>query len=471
MLPILPATVTLRILMLGWEFPPHISGGLGTACEGLSHALSRAGMRVLFVVPKLLGGERSEFVTVVDADGNDASRIEGEFFSAFGVGGWVAETDPDRTADAFGRFEFSLPAGYRQVFAVPAALKPYLSPEEFLRQMSTMRSVNRAGGAAAFGTEKIPTVDTDGDGHANHYGLDLFGEVQRYAVKISELFGTAAFDVIHCHDWMTFPAAAALSRKTGKPWIAHVHSTERDRSGDGANAAIQNIEGWGLRAAHAVVAVSHYTADVIRQEYQVAPERVFVVHNGVYNSRSRGDAAPVARKNRMVLFLGRVTFQKGPDYFVEAAARVASILKDVTFVMAGAGDMLERCRSRVQELGVAHRFQFPGFLRGQEVEDTFAAADLYVMPSVSEPFGISALEAISQDIPVLISKQSGVAEVLRHALKVDFWDIEKMADLIINALEFPQLRADMVKMAQAEVKRLRWDASAERCIDVYKQVL
>jgi glycosyltransferase involved in cell wall biosynthesis len=452
--------VTVRVLMLGWEFPPHISGGLGTACEGLSQALARAGAQVMFVVPRLLGGERSDAVTVVDADGNDASRVDGEFFAAFGVGGWTIAD-----GSSAGGLTPRVPPGYRQVFTVPAALKPYLSPDSFLAQLQQRKELGGKLGHSV-SLEKIPFAD---DAAPNHYGSDLFGEVQRYAFKISELFKDQRFDLIHCHDWMTFPAAAALSRATGRPWVAHIHSLERDRSGIGANQEIQRIEGWGINAADAVVAVSHYTADQIHAEYGVARDRIAVVHNGVYLSQksARLEAQKTARR-RMILFLGRVTFQKGPDYFVEAAAKVAALLPDVIFVMAGAGDMLERCRSRVAELKLTERFSFPGFLRGQEVEEVFSSADLYVMPSVSEPFGISALEAISHEIPVLISKQSGVSEVLRHALKVDFWDVERMADLMMNALEFPELRADMVRMAQAEVKRLRWDASAERCLDLYR---
>jgi len=471
--------------MLGWEFPPHISGGLGTACEGLSQALARAGAQVMFVVPRLLGGERSDLVTVVDSDGNDASRVEGEFFSAFGVGGWLLEDESESEVDPSNTFSFArsgkaVPPGYRRVVSVPANLKPYVSPEQFFLSATKIASgAQEPTNSKQVMFEKIPGFDSgiaENYEAPAHYGLDLFGEVQRYALKITELFAREKFDIIHCHDWMTFPAAAALARATGKPWIAHVHSLERDRSGAGANAEINKIEGWGLLAANAVIAVSHFTAEQIRSDHKVSAEKIFVVHNGVYPAvqsaqRSSLAQAKSLRRQQNVLFLGRVTFQKGPDYFVEAAARVAAVSPAVTFIMAGAGDMLERCRNRVQELGIAHRFKFPGFLRGQEVEEVFSSADLYVMPSVSEPFGISALEAISHDIPVLISKQSGVSEVLRHALKVDFWDVEKMADLIINALEFPELRADMIKMAQGEIKRLRWDASAERCIDVYKQVL
>ncbi len=454
--------------MLGWEFPPHISGGLGTACEGLSQALARAGAQVMFVVPKLLGGERSDSVTVVDADGNDASRVDGEFFEAFGVGGWMRDGDVSPViSDAARR---SVPRGYRQVISVPAALKPYINPQDFLAQLARGKlKVGTLGSSTS--VEKIPFFEDDSNGQPTHYGLDLFAEVQRYAVKISELFAAERFDVIHCHDWMTFPAAAALSRATGRPWIAHVHSLEHDRSGAGANEEIQRIERWGLHCADAIIAVSHFTADLIQSEYGVTSDKIFIVHNGVYVRSAHSSSAPIrSHRNRVILFLGRVTFQKGPDYFVEAAGKVAAILPDVTFVMAGTGDMLERCRSRVAELKLTDRFRFPGFVRGQDVEDVFSSADLYVMPSVSEPFGISALEAISHDIPVLISKQSGVSEVLRHALKVDFWDVERMADLMINALEFPELRADMIKMAQAEVKRLRWDSSAERCFDVYRLV-
>ena len=271
---------------------------------------------------------------------------------------------------------------------------------------------------------------------------------------------------------MTYPAAVALAKATNKPLVLHVHSLEFDRSGTHQNKQIADIESWGLNNANAVIGVSYYTRALIHQQYGVPLEKIQVVHNGVY----KGEVVKNYRieqgwPSKVVLFLGRITFQKGPDYFVEAAAKVIPIVNDVLFVMAGSGDMLDRMVSRVRDLGISDHFHFPGFLRGPEVERMFSVADLYVMPSVSEPFGISALEAISYETPVIISRQSGVSEVLRHALKVDFWDVDRMADLIVNALLHEELRADMVAMAHEEVKRLRWDASALRTVDVYRSIL
>jgi glycosyltransferase involved in cell wall biosynthesis len=299
----------------------------------------------------------------------------------------------------------------------------------------------------------------------------MFGEVSRYAARISDLFAHEKFDVIHCHDWMTFPAGITLKQITGRPLVLHVHSAEFDRSGANVNQQIFDVERWGLQTADVVIAVSHYTRKIIHEQYGIPVEKIAVVHNGVYPEPLRERyRSQRSWPSRVVLFLGRITFQKGPDYFVEAAAKVAPIVPDVLFVMAGTGDMRQRMVDRVAELGLQKHFYFPGFLKGQEVEEMFSLADVYVMPSVSEPFGISALEAIKFDTPVIISRQSGVSEVLSHALKVDFWDIERLADLMINSLIHPELREDMISMARNEVRRLHWEAAAIRTVEAYRRV-
>ncbi|NDC37581.1 MAG: glycosyltransferase [Proteobacteria bacterium] len=450
--------VQFRVLMLGWEYPPHISGGLGTACEGLSLALSRREAEVLFVIPHLVGGETASHMTLVDSLGNDAAIEEGEFYRAEGGGKW----DRSRSIATTSR-------GAARTVRVPAALKPYWRPSDFeaykSRLMTEWEQIALAGSPSSL------EVGPQGIGFA-HYGRDIFEEVDRYAVNVLSLFREEEFDLIHAHDWMTFPAGIAMARVTGKPLVLHVHSLEFDRSGDNVNSRIAAIERWGLNAADAVIAVSYYTRSLIQTQYQVAEERLHVVHNGVYPRRpSNIDVPQGIEHRRIVLFLGRITFQKGPDYFVEAAAKVIPHVPDALFVMAGSGDMLERMIHRAHELGIQDHFKFPGFLRGVEVEQMFSLASLYVMPSVSEPFGISALEAISHETPVILSRQSGVSEVLKHVLKVDFWDIDRMADLIINALLHKELREDMVAMAREEIRKLRWDASAVRTLDVYRSVV
>lgn len=370
--------------------------------------------------------------------------------------------------------------------SVPSLLSPYLGAEGFDELVSLLHhgaqgrySVFELQELAARAREKFQGVieldDTPpnpGPPPKERYGHDIFYEVARFATNVAALVGDREFDVIHAHDWMTYPAGVALSQLTGKPLVVHVHSLEYDRSGANVNQRIHDIEKLGLDAASQVVAVSYYTMSVIHHQHNIPLEKIQVVHNGVYpkeivQSYRRSQNWP----EHVVLFLGRITFQKGPDYFVEAAARVIPHVPDVLFVMAGSGDMLPRLVNRVGELGIGQYFYFPGFLRGEDVERMFSVADLYVMPSVSEPFGISALEAISFDTPVIISRQSGVSEVLSHALKVDFWDLDRLADLIINALVHQELRDDMVSMAREEVKRLHWDAAALKTSEIYRKVI
>jgi len=444
--------------MLGWEYPPHITGGLGTACEGLTRALARLKVSVDFVVPTLIGDEQAPHMNLIGSE--DVILQMSDRIHAQAALGDLVETH-----------------------RIPAVLAPYWSEEEFHRYIESLQRAGIYGEAlhallppgletpdvlstvAPTTTERPPTK-------VERYGGSMFQEVAHFASNVMALMARGKFDIIHAHDWMTFPAAVALKQATGKPLIVHVHSLEFDRSGVGGNSAIKEIEGLGVHAADAVVAVSYYTRELINREHGVPLDKISVVHNGVYPKEAIEQyrhEKPLTRK--MVLFLGRVTFQKGPDYFVEAAARVIPHVPDVVFVMAGAGDMLPGIIERVRELGIEKHFEFTGFLKGKEVERMFSLADLYVMPSVSEPFGITALEAISQETPVILSRQSGVSEVLNHALKVDFWDVERMADLIINGLLHDELRADMIRMAREEVKKVRWDAAAIKTEALYQTFL
>lgn len=457
--------------MLGWEFPPHISGGLGTACQGLTTGLAHHGVDVTFVVPELFGGERSELVHLVDSHGRVTDERGTLHISEF------TEAEDDL---------LHFPArGRVKRKGVPALLMPYFNPASFSEYVDSLQKMaaelSSRGAELRNQLEAIGIESTAVDSNslsptaprnpAQHYSWDMFGEVSRYAQRVSELFAGQQFDVIHCHDWMTFPAGVALKQITGKPLVLHVHSAEFDRSGAHVNQQIFDIERWGLHSADVVIAVSYYTRRILHEQYQVPLEKITVVHNGVYADTVRERYRKERQwPSRVVLFLGRITFQKGPDYFVEAAARVVPHVPDVLFVMAGTGDMRQRMIDRVHELGLQKHFYFPGFLKGQEVEEMFSLADVYVMPSVSEPFGISALEAIKFETPVIISRQSGVSEVLSHALKVDFWDIERLADLMVNALRYPELREDMISMARNEVRRLHWEASAIRTVEVYRRV-
>ncbi len=416
----------MRILMFGWEFPPRVSGGLGTACYGITAALAALGHRITFVLPQ--GGEAGEapFLDLLSA----------------------ADLPPaGNDREDYGEL---LPSGLT-FHPLPSSLHPYLDPERY-RALILSRKQR-------------------GQSEAAIYGPDLIAEVVRYGRACGTLARTLAFDVIHAHDWMTIPAALIARRISGRPFILHIHSLEYDRSGENANVRIRDIEREGLEKADRVIAVSHRTRRMIMERYAIPSEKISVVYNAV----SQREAQQIYRTERRrrpderktVLYLGRITFQKGPDYFVEAAARVLRVLPDVTFVMAGAGDMMERMVERVGELGIGDRFHFTGFLWGEEIERIFSLSDLYVMPSVSEPFGISPLEAMLYDVPVIVSRQSGVSEILKHALKVDFWDIREIASKIIAVLTHPVLAGEMAEKGRDELRRIRWEAAAERIAAVY----
>jgi len=461
------ARTTAKVLMLGWEYPPHISGGLGTACEGLTMALAPLGVQIDFVLPALYGVERATHMRLIDPDQvtEECDHIE--------LGTRPGE-DVERVTRASGSRTVTTSTSRVQTVRIPALLSPYLTAEEYEAWVSVL-DTNVSTETWPELMERfpgLPVAIARGEAPAGHYGRDLYSEVARYAARVSHWAARARRpDVVHAHDWMTFPAGTRAARMLGVPFIAHVHSLEQDRSGEGANSTIVAIEGAGLKSADRIIAVSHYTAKLIHRIHGIPLDRIDVVHNGVYAKRTvSAYQSEELKPGPMVLFLGRITFQKGPDYFVEAADRVLQKIPDAKFVMAGSGDMLPRLQARVRELGIQHAFQFPGFVRGAEVEHLFSVADVYVMPSVSEPFGISALEAMSYETPVILSRQSGAAEVLRHALKVDFWDVNRLAAQIVAVLTYPELRSSIVDMAREEVRRVHWEAAAQKVKQVYEKL-
>jgi glycosyltransferase involved in cell wall biosynthesis len=480
----------MKVLMLGWEYPPHIAGGLGTACHGLTTALARHDVEIHFVVPHLHGGEPAGHMTLTDSrDSTLRLRV--------GAGKRGDEWHPGYGRSGGAQLALKGSSAITKQ-SVAAFLKPYWSPQEFSAAVKKVVSehsshilkvsdgvvdeISRAlidgdvygvdvASALLNGGIGRKIVDT-GSVYAEptaSYGATIFEEVERFTAHVINLTAGRAFDVIHAHDWMTFPAGVALAQLTGKPLVVHVHSLEYDRSGVSVNEQINQLERFGLSAATKIIAVSHYTARSIQKYHNISPDKISVVHNGAYPRQAvQGYKLKKTWPRNVVLFLGRITAQKGPDYFVEVASRVIPLVPDVLFVLAGTGDLLPRVMERVQVLGLDDSFLFPGFLQGEELEEMFSIADLYVMPSTSEPFGISALEAISFDTPVIISKQSGVSEVLDHALKVDFWDIDRMADLIVNGLLHQELRQEMVKNSKVELASLHWDAAAEKTVEVYR---
>ncbi len=435
----------MRVLMFGWEFPPHISGGLGTACFGLTRALAKQQVDIVFVVPRLKSAPEALHLKLISASGTPVSAAVLRKFEQT-----VKEIWEDRLT----------------VRPLESTLFPYATPESYAEQVRHQTARKEFAESESASTV-VSLLDFSGD-----YGTDLMAEVFRYSQAGAALAAREKFDVIHAHDWMAFPAGLMARDISGKPLVLHVHSLEYDRSGQNVNVDVARIEKNALEAADRIIAVSHYTRSLIISQYGIAPDKIDVVHNAV----SRKEARSVYRaqtnpREKLVLFMGRMTFQKGPDYFIEAAALILKKLPAVRFVMAGSGDMLPRMIQRAAQLRIGNRLHFTGFLKGSAVEQMYARSDLYVMPSVSEPFGIAPLEAMLYDVPVLLSRQSGVTEVLRNALKVDFWDIREMANQIIAVLQHPRLAAEVVRNCREELRAIHWEKSAEAVLNIYRNAV
>ncbi len=433
----------MRVLMFGWEFPPHIAGGLGTACYGMTRGLARNDVEVIFVMPKASGDEDQRFVKVVNA-----SDVE-----ALYKGDVAAGAD-----DIISKMSF---------IHIDSNMVPYLSPEDY----ETYREEYLRTGRRSW---EVPgDVWTQRYTFSGKYGANLMEEVARYAIVAAQVAKDleGQFDVIHAHDWLTYFAGIAAKRVSGKPLVVHMHATEFDRSGENINTQTYAIERAGMHAADMVIAVSNLTRNIVINRYGVEPEKVVTVHNAVRFAEKEMELPERGVDDKIVTFLGRITFQKGPDYFVEAAAKVLKRVPNVRFVMAGSGDMMNHVIRRVAALGIADRFHFTGFLRGDDVQKMFQLSDVYVMPSVSEPFGISPLEAMRSNVPVIISKQSGVAEVLDYAVKVDYWDVDAMADAIYGLITYPALAKMFSSRGLKEVTGLKWNNAAAKIKRVYEQAI
>jgi len=437
----------MRILMLGWEFPPFISGGLGTACRGLTDAMGRLQARILFVLPRAVESEAQAGSNNEEVESQDGPRRACQTSSG------LMQT-----------------AGDLELAPVPCEItNPYQTASPHLMNTSAQNSAHADHlQEASLERTKPSSVRIMGAGGEDGYDGDLQGKIHAYADRCVGLTRCELFDVIHAHDRMTFPAAVAIAGFSGRPLVVHVHATEFDRSGEHINRPVYDIERFGMHAATTVIAVSDRTRRTIIERYGVPPEKVNVVYNGIESNGLVERPPRAQRREKMVLFLGRITRQKGPEFFVRAAARVAERVDHVKFVMAGAGDLLPSIVKLVDELGLKDIVEFTGFLHGPDVERAYQKADVYAMPSVSEPFGLTALEAVRHGVPVVLSKNSGVAEVLkRGALKVDFWDVEMMAKMIVSILRYPAL-ADMLRReSAAEIRGLTWDEAARKCIRFY----
>ncbi|MHC4992099.1 MAG: glycosyltransferase [Planctomycetota bacterium] len=488
----------MRVLMLGWEFPPHITGGLGTACAGLTRGLHRHGTQVIFALPKPVDGDAGQHVTLISprtdsAPPRRAKRTKGSkpTTPASPTPEVPVTDDPstDPAATASPAADSSHPM---EVVRVPSPLvHPYqrtaLDPavgawpvgdqphEEPHEEPPAWHAATwpRVAPAAAGGLPTPaapPGATAPPPPAADDYGGDLLRQVEGYAEFVLDATDHLEFDLIHAHDWMTYPAGLRLAAHHRRPLVVHVHSTEFDRAGIHVSPPIFEIERRGMNEAHRVIAVSQLTKSMVVSRYGVPADKVEVVYNGVEFEPGEVGMTGIRRKDRIVLYFGRITYQKGPEYFIRAAKRVLEYMDDVKFVVAGSGDMARRMIEMAAESGIGHKVLFTGFLRGDDIKRVFALADLYVMPSVSEPFGIAPLEAMSHDVPVLISRTSGVSEVLTHALKVDFWNVDDMANKIIAVLRHPPLSQTLREHGAFEVRKLTWDGAAQRCEQVYEQL-
>lgn len=427
----------MRVLMFGWEFPPHISGGLGTACYGLTKGLSKINnLDIVFVVPKAYGDEDQSKMELVGANNVTIKQIQ-------------THIEKFKTKHTY--------------LEVDSCLIPYNDPDEYYTFQSK----------SLYGKNKYFKVDKEGKlEFTGKYGANLIEEIYKYAYVASSISMDYEHDVIHAHDWLCYPAGIAAKEASGKPLVIHVHATDFDRSGGSVNPKVFEIEKMGMDAADKIITVSNLTRNIVIEKYGQNPDKVITVYNAVEPVSSEEKLAiKKGVKEKIVTFLGRITMQKGPEYFIEAAYQVLKRTKNVRFVMAGSGDMLEKMIERAAQLGIADKFHFTGFLKGDDVFKMFELSDVYVMPSVSEPFGISPLEAMQSNVPVIISKQSGVSEILTHAIKVDYWDIDAMADAIYGIINYNSLSTEFKIKGKEEVDNLKWANAALNVYEVYKSAI
>ncbi len=440
----------MRVLMFGWEFPPYISGGLGTACYGLTKHLAAADTEISFVMPRSPKGTK--------------------YFDNFDlIGANEIEMTTTRTT-----IEEQISEETVQLLEIDSLLSPYMDEDVYLDQFNQLKR-RKCEQVEVERTENIGTLPFSGE-----YGPNLLAEVSRYSFVAAQIAAQEEFDVIHAHDWMTFLAGIEAKKVSEKPLICHVHATEHDRSGSKPSSKIMEFERHGLEKADLVIAVSQRTKNIITKYYGIEPEKIKVVHNAVNKERHLPKSLPdpervqqlrrFRRKEKIVLFLGRITMQKGPDYFVEAARMVLEQMDNVHFVMVGDGDLMPRMVERIASERLSDRFHFTGFLDREEVELMYSMSDLYVMPSVSEPFGITPFEAMVYEVPIIVSRQSGVTEVLQHVVKVDFWDVHQLANSIMDILRDEKLAKHLAKEGAKELSRISWETAAQRVNKIYEEL-
>lgn len=416
----------MKALMFGWEFPPHILGGLGTASFGLTRGMSlQQDMDITFVIPHPWGDEDQSFLKIIGAN--------------------------------------SVPVVWKNVDwnFVDSRLSGRMSPDFYYHLRNGIK----------YDFTRIGTDDLGCINFSGKYPDNLLEEISNYEAVASVLAHSLQFDIIHSHDWLTYPAGIFAKRITGKPLVIHVHATDYDRSRGNVNPDVYRIEKEGMDIADHIITVSNRTRDVVIEKYHQHPDKVTTVHNAVEPLAFVDELHKTERRDKVVTFLGRITMQKGPEYFVEVAERVLSITGGVRFVMAGSGDMMENMVRLVAQKGLADHFHFTGFLKGRDVYEMLAESDVYMMPSVSEPFGISPLEAMQCGTPSIISKQSGCAEILQHAIKTDYWDIDAMADYIHAIVKYPAMYNSLRKNGLQEIDDIKWEYAGQRVREIYNRVL
>ncbi|MEN8116951.1 MAG: glycosyltransferase family 4 protein [Bacteroidota bacterium] len=427
----------MKVLMFGWEFPPHISGGLGTACYGLTKGLSEIeDIEVTFVVPKAFGDEDQSAIQLIGANTVPVSKKE---------------------------FQFMNSKKTMEYLEVDSPIIPYVNEDEFWKLKSGIYP------------KQVKFIETDDElkiDFSGTYGSNLMQEIKNYAVVAGIIASENEFDIIHAHDWLAYPAGIAAKNASGKPLVIHVHATDFDRSGGNVNPKVYAIEREGMEEADRIITVSNLTRNIVTGKYGINPKKVETVYNAVEPVEDENSEIPVKRINeKVVTFLGRITLQKGPEYFIESANLVLKKMSNTRFVMAGSGDMMDAMVTRAAQLGISDKFHFTGFLKGNDVQQLFKMTDVFVMPSVSEPFGIVPLEAMQSNVPVIISNQSGVSEILENAIKIDFWDTYAMADAIHGLLNYPALANYFKQEGKYEVDNLKWVYSAQNVKSIYQSVV
>lgn len=417
----------MKALMFGWEFPPHILGGLGTASYGLTKGMAmQPDMDITFVIPKPRGDEDQSFLKIIGA--------------------------------------CNTPVVWKDVYwdYVSERLSKYMDPQEYYN----MRDHIYADFSYMY-TNDLGCIEFSG-----RYPDNLLEEINNYSIMAGVIARTHDYDIIHSHDWLTYPAGIHAKNILGKPLVIHVHATDFDRSRGNVNPQVYQMEKNGMDHADHIICVSNLTRQTVIEKYYQDPAKVTTVHNAVEPLSPEILAINTEKgiKDKVVTFLGRITMQKGPEYFVEAAARVLERAKHIQFVMAGSGDMMERMLYLAAEKGISDRFHFTGFLKGKQVYEMLKRSDVYVMPSVSEPFGISPLEAMQCGIPTIISKQSGCAEILDKAIKTDYWDVDAMADAIYSICTYDAMADFLSKEGKAEVDNIKWEYAGQKVRDIYNNV-